>query len=198
MSEVVTLIAKVRNGDREAFNELYGIYYNSMLSYAGLFVDDAMAEDIVQELFLKIWINRSNLLDSNSLYKYLMRSVYHASLNAIKKRRSDSAYRSWYAQQIEDMSYVHYDPDKSDIIRNLYSQELAAEIDQAIDALPEKCRQVFKMSHIEGLSNREISTQLGITLSTVENHIYIAMKQLRLKLGAHKMLIFLAFYIFNR
>lgn len=69
---------------------------------------------------------------------------------------------------------------------------------RAIESLSPKCREVFRMSHIEGLSNREISEQLGITLSTVENHIYNALKQLRQKLSHYKMLIFLTMYILGK
>ena len=124
--------------------------------------------------------------------------VYHASLNALKKGANATAYRSWVAQQIEQSCYAHYDPDDSEVIRKLYSQEIAGQIDAAVESLSPKCREVFRMSHIEGLSNREISERLGITLSTVENHIYNALKQLRQKLSHYKMLILLTMYILGR
>jgi len=72
------------------------------------------------------------------------------------------------------------------------------QIDAAVESLSPKCREVFRMSHIEGLSNREISKRLGITISTVENHIYNALKQLRQKLSHYKMLILLTMYILGR
>ena len=193
-----TLIARVKAGDRNAFNELYGLYWASLVNYAGLFVGDDGAEDVVQDVFVRIWLHRDNLRDDGSLQGYLLRSVYHASLNALKKGANATAYRSWVAQQIEQSCYAHYDPDNSEINRKLYSQEVAGEIDAAIESLSPKCREVFRMSHIEGLSNREISEQLGITLSTVENHIYNALKQLRQKLSHYKMLIFLTMYILGK
>ena len=138
------------------------------------------------------------LRDDGTLQGYLLRSVYHASLNALKKGANATAYRSWVAQQIEQSCYAHYDPDDSEVIRKLYSQEIAGQIDAAVESLSPKCREVFRMSHIEGLSNREISERLGITLSTVENHIYNALKQLRQKLSHYKMLILLTIYILGR
>ena len=138
------------------------------------------------------------LRDDGTLQGYLLRSVYHASLNALKKGANATAYRSWVAQQIEQSCYAHYDPDDSEVIRKLYSQEIAGQIDAAVESLSPKCREVFRMSHIEGLSNREISERLGITLSTVENHIYNALKQLRQKLSHYKMLILLTMYILGR
>ena len=166
-----TLIARVKAGDRGAFNELYGIYWASLVNYAGLFVGDDGAEDVVQDVFVRVWLHRDNLRDDGTLQGYLLRSVYHASLNALKKGANATAYRSWVAQQIEQSCYAHYDPEDSEVIR---------------------------MSHIEGLSNREISERLGITLSTVENHIYNALKQLRQKLSHYKMLILLTMYILGR
>ena len=193
-----TLRARVKAGDRGAFNELYGIYWASLVNYAGLFVGDDGAEDVVQDVFVRVWLRRDNLRDDGTLQGYLLRSVYHASLNALKKGANATAYRSWVAQQIEQSCYAHYDPDDSEVIRKLYSQEIAGQIDAAVESLSPKCREVFRMSHIEGLSNREISERLGITLSTVENHIYNALKQLRQKLSHYKMLILSTMYILGR
>lgn len=193
-----TLIARVKAGDRNAFNELYGLYWASLVNYAGLFVGDDGAEDVVQDVFVRVWLHRDNLRDDGSLQGYLLRSVYHASLNALKKGANATAYRSWVAQQIEQSCYAHYDPDNSEVIRKLYSQEIAGDIEAAVETLSPKCREVFRLSHVEGLSNREIGERLGITQSTVENHIYNALRQLRQKLSHYKMLIFLTMYILGK
>ena len=138
-----TLIARVKAGDRGAFNELYGIYWASLVNYAGLFVGDDGAEDVVQDVFVRVWLRRDNLRDDGTLQGYLLRSVYHASLNALKKGANATAYRSWVAQQIEQSCYAHYDPDDSEVIRKLYSQEIAGQIDAAVESLSPKCREVF-------------------------------------------------------
>ena len=139
-----TLIARVKAGDRGAFNELYGIYWASLVNYAGLFVGDEGAEDVVQDVFVRVWLHRDNLRDDGTLQGYLLRSVYHASLNALKKGANATAYRSWVAQQIEQNCYAHYDPDDSEVIRKLYSQEIAGDIDAAVESLSPKCREVFR------------------------------------------------------
>lgn len=192
------LITRVKAGDRDAFNELYGIYWASLVNYAGLIVDDEAAEDVVQDVFVRVWTQRSKLHDTDSLRSYLLRAVYNTALNTLKKRSHDTDYRTYAARQIEQSCYRHYDPDNSEIIRKLYSKELAAAIDEAIDTLPPKCREVFRLSHIDGLTDREIGARLGISLSTVENHIYHALKRLRQKLSDYKFLILLTVYIFNR
>ena len=90
------------------------------------------------------------------------------------------------------MGSAYYAPDNSPIIRKLYSDDLRASLDAAIESLPPKCREVFKLSYLEDLSNREISERLGISQSTVENHMYSALKQLRQKLSKEQLLLLLA------
>ncbi len=82
------------------------------------------------------------------------------------------------------------DPEKNPTIRNLFDGDLHKSLDEAIAGLPPKCREVFKMSYIEDIPNKEISARLGVSLSTVENHIYSALKQLRRTLSKEKALIF--------
>jgi len=81
-----------------------------------------------------------------------------------------------------EQAYTAYDPDNDPVIRKLYSEDLSYLLNDAIDSLPKRCREVFILSHIEGIPNRRIADILGISLSTVENHIYNALKILRSKL----------------
>ena len=87
-------------------------------------------------------------------------------------------------------------PESNETIQKLYSKDLHKEIQAAIDALPPKCREVFSLSYLGELSNKEIAQQLGISVSTVENHIHSALKQLRIKLGAYKtVLLFFVLFL---
>ena len=172
--EKILLTTRIRNGDRKAFDELCGRYYAMLVSYARLFMKDAALDD------------------SNSLYKYLLRSVYNRALNYLDKNRRAGDYRAYYQERIASMGSAYYAPDNSPIIRKLYSDDLRASLDAAIESLPPKCREVFKLSYLEDLSNREISERLGISQSTVENHMYAALKQLRRKLSKEQLLLLLA------
>ena len=167
--EKILLTTRIRNGDRKAFDELCGRYYAMLVSYARLFMKDDWAEDVVQDVFYNVWQNRAALDDSNSLYKYLLRSVYNRALNYLDKNRRAGDYRAYYQERIASMGSAYYAPDNSPIIRKLYSDDLRASLDAAIESLPPKCREVFKLSYLEDLSNREISERLGISQSTVEN-----------------------------
>ena len=196
--EPAELISAIRAGSREAFDEMCGRYYAPLTAYARLFLNGNWAQDVVQDVFVNVWVRREALDPGQSLYGYLLRSVYNRSLNYLDKNRRAGEYGAYYRERIAALGSSYYAPDNSPVVQKLYNDDLRASLDAAIESLPPKCREVFRMSHIEGLSNREISEQLGITLSTVENHIYNALKQLRQKLSHYKMLIFLTMYILGK
>lgn len=185
MNNTTSLVERVRKGDRIAFNELYRQYYPSLRSYAELFLDEEESKDVVQDVFLNVWLRKEGLDDFQSLQGYLLRSVYNSSLNILKKKGRSNDYRSVYEQEIEEIGYKYYDPDANDVIRKLYNLDLRAEINAAINSLPARCREVFTLSYLHDMPSKEISLQLGISLSTVDNHIYSALKLLREKLKIH-------------
>lgn len=185
MNNTTSLVERVRKGDRIAFNELYRQYYPSLRSYAELFLDEEESEDVVQDVFLNVWLRKEGLDDFQSLQGYLLRSVYNSSLNILKKKGRSNDYLSVYEQEIEEIGYKYYDPDANDVIRKLYNLDLRAEINAAINSLPARCREVFTLSYLHDMPSKEISLQLGISLSTVDNHIYSALKLLREKLKIH-------------
>ena len=94
MNNTTSLIERVRKGDRIAFNELYRQYYLSLRSYAELFLDEEESEDVVQDVFLNVWLRKEGLDDSQSLQGYLLRSVYKSSLNDLKKKGRSKDSRS--------------------------------------------------------------------------------------------------------
>lgn len=164
-------------------------------AYARLFLNGNWAQDVVQDVFVNVWVRREALDPGQSLYGYLLRSVYNQSVNYVNKHRHACSYRSYYQERIESIGYAYYDPDRNPVIEKLYSQDLRTSINEAIAALPAKCREVFSLSYLQGFSHREISERMGIAQSTVENHIYLALRQLRAKLSKSE-LILLLFFIF--
>lgn len=186
MKDIVTLINRVKKGDKAAFDELYRLHYPALRTYAGMLLRDEEAEDAVQDVFLNIWLHKERLDDSLSFRGYLLRAVYNTALNIIKHRSYTDSYSSVCEKEIEEMGYNHYDPDACDVIRRLYLQDIHADISSAINSLPPKCRDVFSLSYLQNVPSKEISLRLGISLRTVENHIYAALKLLRDKLGKYK------------
>lgn len=186
------LITKVRKGDKEAFNELFGIHWKSLVDYASLIVGMDNAQDVVQSVFMKVWENRSTLKEGNSMRQYLLKAVYRTSVSLVRKEENNIRYRSWFARRIERMLVGEYDIDRNDVIKALYTKELSRDLETAISLLPPKCRDVFRMSYIDGLSGKEISQSLGISVSTVNNQIHKALKILRSELCPYKVLIYIS------
>lgn len=116
------------------------------------------------------------------LYKYLLKAVYNRAINYIWKHKRDTEYRSWYGSQIDRMVFDYYDPDKNPILAKIYDNDMRQQLRQAVDELPDKRREIFRMRFFENMSNKEIGERLGLTVSTVENHMYLALKNLRDKL----------------
>ena len=115
------LIENIKKGDRTAFDELYKQYYFSLRAYARLLLYENEADDVVQDVFFKIWINREQLDSSLSVRGYLLRSVYNTSLNIIKRKNLQENYNSSYRQKIERIGQDHYyNPDINETITNLF------------------------------------------------------------------------------
>lgn len=192
---VRALVEKVKTGDRKAFNHLYERFYIPLCSYASLLIERDEAKDVVQDVFVNIWIRREYIDTSLSFHGYLLRSVYNSSLNVLKRKDYSREYQSVYRKKIEQMGHLFYNPDTNETIQHLYNEDLRATLEAAINSLPERCREIFRLSYIDGLPGKEISSKLNISLSTVENHIYSALKQLRSKLKEYVLFLFMIFII---
>lgn len=177
---------RIKNGDRNAFDDLYKQHYFSVRSYARLLLDENEAEDVVQDVFFNLWLHRNTLDETLSLRGYLLRSVYNTALNILKRKGLLENYSNRYKQEIEEIGYQHYNPDTNDTLRNLCNQDLRVELNAAIESLPPRCKEVFSLSFLYDMSAKEISIKLGVSQSTVENHIYNALKILREKLKSYK------------
>lgn len=172
------------------FKELFDMYYHSLLIYAYQKVNDrAVAEDMVQEVFLSMWAHREQIDFDMPLRGYLFRAVHNQCVNYLQSCHfalsvSGNEASVWLHREI--VEYNQHD--------TLLLKELADEIFFFIDTLPEQCRKVFKLSRQDGLKNKEIAALLGISEKTVESHIGKALKDLRaylLKAGLLGLLSFL-------
>ena len=169
------LIVRLKNGDQNAFELLFHFYYPGLVMYSTQFTADRMeAEEIVQDFFVRFWQKHQQIIPSETLKHYLFLSVKNGSLNFLKHKKIEEKY----IRSMTELSNHHlvYDPD-------LYiASELQEKIKNAIDLLPEKCREIFIMSRMRGLKNEEIATELNLSKRTVETQISNALKVLRVEL----------------
>ena len=177
----------------EAFTGLFKIHYPPLKAYACLFVDNETAEDIVQEVFIYVWENKGTITIHTSIKAYLFKATYTRCLNYLNRQKMMTINRRQIEQEVKDYEARFFDPDKNEIIRKLYMNDLRDEINKAIESLPQKCREVFTLSYIMDMKNKEIGKFLEISVSTVEKHINYALKVLRQLLQKNIIALALAF-----
>lgn len=176
------IIERIRKGDRSAFNELCRERYASLISYARLFLNGHWAEDVVQDVLFGVWQNRRTLDSETNLQAYLIRSVYNRSMNYLASDRRSRMFADSYQLRIATLIAESYSPDHNPTILGLYNMDIRQRLETAIQSLSPRCREVFTLSYVEHMSEKEIAERLGLSLSTVENHMYMALKQLRISL----------------
>ncbi len=169
------LVEHLKMGRSEAFHYLVDIYSRPLFAYAlSLSNDKAMAQDIVQNVFMRAWEKRKRITINSSIKNYLFKSTYNEFLNQYGKNRSKRLLERKYAEFLEKTA-ERLDENNMD--------QILKEIAEGIQKLPPKCREVFIMSRTEGLTNTEISDYLNISIKTVEAHITKAFSLLRKSLG---------------
>ncbi len=179
-----SLIERLRKGDQTAFELLFHFYYPGLVVYATQFTTDRNeAEEIVQDFFVRFWQKHNQLSPSDSLKSYLFLSVKNGSLNFLKHKKVEERY----IREMSELSVTHlvYDPEF------YVSSELQEKVKNAIDLLPEKCREIFIMSRIRGMKNEEIADELNLSKRTVETQISKALKVMRIELKEYAGLLIL-------
>lgn len=158
-----------RDRDMTAFRELFDRHYLPLCRFAEYWLRDAgAAEEVVLDLFTHLWEHADELHITSSLRAYLFRSVRNRALNRLRDDRF--AYIPF-----EELKTLLYCPES----RQLEFDEIMQLTIEAIDRLPERCREVFIKSRTEELSNHEIADRMHISVKTVEAQITKALKQLR-------------------
>jgi len=175
------LIESIKKGDQKSFEFLFKSYYSDLCKYARNIVhNETTAEDLVMDIFVKIWEAESKLGISSSLSGYLYQSVHNHCLNYLTRRHKQ--FSELNAETIKLLNTL-ISPDASfDPSEGINLAELSNRIEQSIEHLPEGCRKIFILSRTEELSHKEIAQRLGISENTVKVHIYRALIKLRILL----------------
>ncbi|MDD2304183.1 MAG: RNA polymerase sigma-70 factor [Prolixibacteraceae bacterium] len=170
------LISNFRNGDIEAFRKIYESYCEPLYRFAYSYMKDSFeAEEIVQDVFIKIWERREDVDEQKSFKSYLYRITVNKVFNELKHR----VVKQKYEQHALNFDQITSETPESSI----QFQELNKKLDLLLTQLPEQQRNIFIMSRWKGLSNAEIAESLSLSLRTVENQIYRASKFIKLHLN---------------
>jgi RNA polymerase sigma-70 factor (ECF subfamily) len=169
------LIELLGRKDEAAFEQVFKTYYKNLHAYAfTILKDDTAAEEMVQNVFYKLWERSDGLSISGSIAAYLYRAVYNESLNHLKRLKIRADHQLHVSYRMNNQS-----ESASGKVR---LKELESRLQQALNELPEQCRTIFQLSRFEELRYREIAERLDISVKTVENQMGKALKILRAKL----------------
>lgn len=179
-SELNKLWAEIKKGSEKAFYTLYTLLFPALLRYVRQMIADLFfAESIVQDIFIKLWYDKDKLDIQGSIKTYLFRMAHNMAVNKLQhfSTSKNTIHRTvseeeWQfiedTYQVEDRMIEHMESNDTDLL-----------IKQAIDNLPAKCGEVFRLSRYDGLDNQEIAEKLGISVNTVRAHIYHALEAIK-------------------
>ena len=170
------LLARLRAGETSAFDAIFRANYALLVRVAeAMLRERGMAEEIAQDVMLELWRRRDALDLTDSVRGYLLQATRNRSLNAIRHRAIE---RRSEPQLVDGVARL---PSTDAAARE---QELESAIQAAIADLPDRCRQIFVLSRVDGLKYAEIATRLGISIKTVEVQMGKALRILRERLRA--------------
>lgn len=171
----------IKRDDNGAYEMVFREYYRPMTSYAFRFLNDlSEAESIVQDVFLRLWQKRKEIMITSSLQNYLFRSVKNQCINQIEHNKIKTGYQAMV---------INNEEDRSEYSEFFLEFGLKKRIEAAIAALPEKRQEIFRLAREDGLKYREIADRLKISVKTVETQMTLALKQLRESLKQFKNLV---------
>lgn len=179
--DVDALVERVRAGDERAFEQIFRSHYGSLCGFANTFVHSPeTTEEIVQTVFLNIWVNRQRWEVHGTPRAYLFGAVRNQALNHVKRGQSE---RSWAASAVSDEGVLELHGSVPEAAVSVETEELAAAVRRAIDNLPPRARMAVQLRWEGQLKHAEIAEVMGISVKGVENHLSGAMEALRRLLG---------------
>lgn len=168
------ILEKLKEGNSLAYNELFDAYYMPLCLFSLKYCDSfELAEDIVQDFFVKFWDEKIYLKIENPMRPYLFKAIKNNTLQAIKKKSKFI---------FDDIEKIVNDLIDEDPLDSVSLEEEKNKLFEQVEALPEKSKAVFKAIVLDGLKYKEVAEQLDISVNTVKTHYSRALKQLRLRL----------------
>ena len=170
------LQSQVAVGDTRAFRQIFDALFSNLTKFSFSFVHSKeAATEIVDELFVQLWVKRDDIMKINDLRVYLYTATKNASLNYISKK----------AKQIELEPYENLQVQMTDLVspeQIMITKEMLQKIKEAVDSLPPRCKLIFKFVREDGLSYSEVAEILGLSIKTIDAQMVIAVSRIRAKL----------------
>jgi RNA polymerase sigma-70 factor (ECF subfamily) len=184
-----TVLHNLGNDDKKALEDLFNYYYPRLYQFSKSFLKlEEGIDDILQEVFVKIWRNRDQIRSSETFNQYIFTMTRNLLLNELRGRLNK--------QRVKDEIFKASVPEEYHSFAKIEYRELKEAVDQIVNDLPKKQREVFLLSRRDGLSHKEIAENLKITTKTVEYHISQSVSRIKNKLDQLGLISLLYFYLF--
>jgi RNA polymerase sigma-70 factor, ECF subfamily len=183
------LIQEIKADNMFAFDVLYKKYCKRVYTFGySILKSKEEADDLIQEVFLKLWENRHNVEKGSSIKSYVFSITYNSAVSIIRKKASESKF----VEYLKSLQEINEEP----VNVELEYKELTNKLDEIIMALPKRQREVYLLRRVENLKNNEIAELLNISVNTIENHMSRALKTIREKLGNYSLIVILFWHLF--
>lgn len=188
------LFRKIKEGDKTAFKILYKKYYAGLFVYAmKITSEEKVTEELVDDLFIHIWANRERLHIKSSFRSYLYRAMRNNCLTHLRQNNLKNLLTDEF-QDRTDAALDYLSISQENGLSIILSKEASEDIENAINKLPDQCRNIFQMSRYEELKNKEIAEKLGVSVNTVETQISRALNKLRTSLKKYLPFLMMSFF----
>ena len=172
LSDTEEIISRLKNEDKSVVDVLFAYYYPRLYHFSKSILKlENEIDDILQEVFVKIWLNRQKIGNPETFNAYIYTITKNEVLSHLRNNLRDHTFR--------DHLFLHAVAEEYQSSTPLEYEEIKTGIDKIVANLPDKRRRVFILSRTEGLSNKEIAHQLNISEKTVEDHITHAIRQIK-------------------
>lgn len=190
MNKAEDLLKLIRQGEEAGVKKVFDKYYVCLCTYAkSITKDHHVAEEIVEDLFIYLWMNAATLEIKSSLESYLYRSVHNNSIKYLNKQKTKNKVFDHY--QFNDHEILNTATDETPFI-GMVTKELAEKAEKIFNSLPEKCKEIYSLNRFHNLSYPEIAQKLNISTGTVKTQMSRAFQKFRDELGEYLMLIIVA------
>lgn len=186
------LLLAIAEGDESAFNTIFQRYQHKIYSYAMHFThDEAIAQDVVQEVFLRIWTVKQELGNIRKAEPWIAVLTRNICFNKLKKNACEHKAKSLLASE----SHSGAQSEISEVEHYINYKDRLQALNQALQSLTPQQRTIYRLNRDLGLKNEEISRQLHLSPNTVKTHMVTALRRIRHFMGSHTSSLFILFFV---
>lgn len=183
------LMKEIKADNKFAFDMLYKRYSMKLYKFGySILKSTEETENLMQDVFLNLWENRQRVEKDEFVKSYIFTIAHNSAVSILRKKSRESQYIE-YLESLQDTNLGHCDLD-------IEYSELSKKLDDIINELPQRQKEVYLLHKSDGLKYYEIAEKLNISINTIENHMSCALKTIRLKLGNYTLISILFWYLF--